>query len=141
MNSDDKKKKKKPTPYALILVVLAVLFNIAADADALSIGIFAVFAVIFAVVTAAVIIAKKLLGAKSGERSTTSPGKAAAPQREAALHFDSSKERSEGKYAAYDHDTAHRLEQLDSFLKNGIIDKKEYRLLKERYLRGGKEAN
>lgn len=137
MNSDDKKKNKKPTPYALILVVLAVLFNIAADADALSIGIFAVFAVIFAVVTAAVIIAKKLLGAKSGEKTAPSAGKAtAAPQRETALHFDLSKERSEGKYAAYDHDTAHRLEQLDSFLKNGIIDKKEYRLLKERYLQG-----
>ena len=136
MSSDDNKKKKKPTPYALILVVLAVLFNVAADADALSIGIFSIFAAIFAVGTAVVIIAKKLLGAKSGERSTAAPGKTAAPQREAALHFDFSKERSEGKYASYDHDTAHRLEQLDSFLKNGIIDKKEYRLLKERYLQG-----
>ena len=131
MSSDDNK-KKKPTPYALILVVLAVLFNVAADADALSIGIFAIFAAILAVVFAA----KKLLGAKRGERSTAASAKTAAPQREAALHFDLSKERSEGKYASYDHDTAHRLEQLDSFLKNGIIDKKEYRLLKERYLQG-----
>ena len=132
MMSSDDNKKKKPTPYALILAVLVVLFNVAADADALSIGISAIFAAILAVVFAA----KKLLGAKSGERSTAAPGKAAAPQREAALHFDLSKERSEGKYASYDHDTAHRLEQLDSFLKNGIIDKKEYRLLKERYLQG-----
>ena len=139
MNSDDNKKNKKPTPYALILVVLAILFNVVADADSLSNGAFFVIVAILAVVTAAVIIAKKLLGAKSGERSTTAAGKAAAPQREAALHFDSSKERSEGKYAAYDHDTAHRLEQLDSFLKNGIIDKKEYRLLKERYLKSVKE--
>lgn len=136
MNSDDKKKNKKPTPYALILVVLAILFNVAADADALSNGAFFVIVAILAAVTAAVFAAKKLLGAKSGERSTTAAGKAAAPQRETALHFDLSKERSEGKYAAYDHDTAHRLEQLDSFLKNGIIDKKEYRLLKERYLQG-----
>ena len=136
MMSSDDNKKKKPTPYALILAVLVVLFNVAADADALSIGIFAIFAAILAVGTAAVIIAKKLLGAKSGERSTAASGKTAAPQREAALHFDFSKERSEGKYASYDHDTAHRLEQLDSFLKNGIIDKKEYRLLKERYLQG-----
>ena len=136
MSSDENKKNKKPTPYALILIALAVLFNIAADADALSNGAFFVIVAILAVVTAAVIIAKKLLGAKSGERSTAATGKGAVPQREAALHFDLSKERSEGKYAAYDHDTAHRLEQLDSFLKNGIIDKKEYRLLKERYLRG-----
>ena len=131
MSSDDNK-KKKPTPYALILAVLVVLFNVAADADSLSIGISAIFAAILAVVFAV----KKLLGEKSGERNTTAPGKAAAPQRETALHFDFSKERSEGKYASYDHDTAHRLEQLDSFLKNGIIDKKEYRLLKERYLQG-----
>ena len=136
MNSDDNKKNKKPTPYALILVILAVLFNVAADADALSNGTFFLVVVILALVTAAVVIVKKLLGAKSGERSTAAPGKAAAPQRETALHFDLSKERSEGKYASYDHDTAHRLEQLDSFLKNGIIDKKEYRLLKERYLQG-----
>lgn len=136
MMSSDDNKKKKPTPYALILVVLAVLFNVAADADALSNGTFFLVVVILALVTAAVVIVKKLLGAKSGERSTTVPGKAAAPQRETALHFDLSKERSEGKYASYDHDTAHRLEQLDSFLKNGIIDKKEYRLLKERYLQG-----
>ena len=114
------------------MAVLVVLFNVAADADSLSIGISAIFAAILAVVFAA----KKLLGAKSGERNTTASGKAAAPQREAALHFDFSKERSDGKYALYDHDTAHRLEQLDSFLKNGIIDKKEYRLLKERYLQG-----
>lgn len=136
MSSDDNKKNKKPTPYALILVVLAVLFNVAADADSLSNGTFFLVVVMLALVTAAVVIVKKLLGAKSGERSTTATGKAAAPQRETALHFDLSKERSEGKYALYDHDTAHRLEQLDSFLKNGIIDKKEYRLLKERYLRG-----
>ena len=140
MNSDGKKKNKKPKPYALILIALAVLFNIAADADSLSNGAFFVIVAILAVVTAAVFAAKKLLGAKSGERSTAD-AKAAAPQREAALHFDMSKERSEGKYAAYDHDTAHRLEQLDSFLKNGIIDKKEYRLLKERYLRDRKENN
>lgn len=132
MMSSDDNKKKKPTPYALILAVLVVLFNVAADADSLSIGISAIFAAILAVVFAA----KKLLGEKSGERSTTASAKAAAPQRETALHFDLSKERSEGKYASYDHDTAHRLEQLDSFLKNGIIDKKEYRLLKERYLQG-----
>ena len=137
MMSSDDNKKKKPTPYALILVVLAVLFNVAADADVLSNGTFFLVVVILALVTAAVVvIVKKLLGAKSGERSTTAPGKAAVPQRETALHFDFSKERSEGKYASYDHDTAHRLEQLDSFLKNGIIDKKEYRLLKERYLQG-----
>lgn len=140
MNSDEKK-NKKPTPYALILIVLVVLFNLAVGGDVLSNVISIINIVILAavavVVAAAVVMAKKSLGAKTGEKTAPSAGKATAvPQREAALHFDFSKERSEGKYAAYDHDTAHRLEQLDSFLKNGIIDKKEYRLLKERYLRG-----
>ena len=34
------------------------------------------------------------------------------------------------------HDKAQRIAQLDDFLKNGIIDKVEYRLLRERYERG-----
>ena len=34
------------------------------------------------------------------------------------------------------HDKAQRIAQLDDFLKNGIIDKAEYRLLRERYERG-----
>ena len=34
------------------------------------------------------------------------------------------------------HDKAQRIAQLDTFLKNGIIDKTEYRLLHERYERG-----
>ena len=34
------------------------------------------------------------------------------------------------------HDKAQRIAQLDDFLKNGIIDKAEYRLLRDRYERG-----
>ena len=34
------------------------------------------------------------------------------------------------------HDKAQRIAQLDAFLKNGIIDKAEYRTLHERYERG-----
>lgn len=34
------------------------------------------------------------------------------------------------------HDKAQRIAQLDEFLKNGIIDKAEYRTLRERYERG-----
>ena len=34
------------------------------------------------------------------------------------------------------HDRAQRIAQLDAFLKNGIIDKSEYRALRERYERG-----
>lgn len=34
------------------------------------------------------------------------------------------------------HDKAQRIAQLDTFLKNGIIDKAEYRTLRDRYERG-----
>ena len=34
------------------------------------------------------------------------------------------------------HDKAQRIAQLDDFLKNGIIDKAEYRTLRSRYERG-----
>ena len=36
----------------------------------------------------------------------------------------------------FTHDKAQRIAQLDDFLKNGIIDKAEYRTLRERYERG-----
>ena len=39
----------------------------------------------------------------------------------------------EGHFA---HDKAQRIAQLDEFLKNGIIDKAEYRTLRDRYERG-----
>ena len=39
----------------------------------------------------------------------------------------------------YSHDDEKRLAQLDSFLKNGIIDKEEYQVLKKRYSQSGKQ--
>ena len=37
--------------------------------------------------------------------------------------------------ASSEHDHNQRLEQLDAFLKDGIIEKEEYRILKEKYER------
>ena len=143
MSSDGKKKNKLPGSLALVLIVLAFVLDIAGDSNSVSISISAIGGA--ALIIAVLIAVKRLRGEKKKDKteraSAPAASPSAAPQRETALHFDLSKERSEGKYALYDHDTAHRLEQLDSFLKNGIIDKKEYRLLKERYLSGGKEAN
>ena len=52
----------------------------------------------------------------------------------------SDKEAEECEYGAENHEYSHeeerRVAQLDNFLKNGIIDKAEYRTLRERYERG-----
>ena len=53
----------------------------------------------------------------------------------------SDKEAEECEYGAKNHEYSHeeerRLEQLDSFLKNGIIDKAEYQVLLDRYKNSG----
>lgn len=41
--------------------------------------------------------------------------------------------RQDGPVVIIGQDTHRRMEQLDSFLENGIIDKKEYAVLKKRY--------
>lgn len=41
--------------------------------------------------------------------------------------------RQDGPVVITGQDTHRRMEQLDSFLENGIIDKKEYAVLKKRY--------
>lgn len=41
--------------------------------------------------------------------------------------------RQDGPVVITGQDTHRRLEQLDSFLENGIIDKKEYAVLKKKY--------
>ena len=48
---------------------------------------------------------------------------------------DSSQPRKYDPAEIKDRDSRRRLEQLDSFLRNGVIDKKEYAVLRARYQR------
>ena len=52
---------------------------------------------------------------------------------------DSSQPRKYDPAEIKDRDSRRRLEQLDSFLRNGVIDKKEYAVLRARYQREASE--
>lgn len=122
--SSDKKGKTPGYTVAAIIIFLLVI-----NSTGIVLPLLCMAAIV--IIAAVKISAIKKNGTDSGEASVE---KAVSVNKEKALHFDKQSKRSARKYAAYDHDTAHRLEQLDTFLKNGIIEKKEYLLLKERYL-------
>lgn len=137
---NEKKNKKSPVSAVVLIFVLLSLMNAFVEADN---GEAIILLVSLAVTAALIFVAIKVL--KSAGRPKTGEQKQASSisfsggkktETEKAIHYERGQERKAEKYAAYDHDTAHRLEQLDSFLKNGLIDKKEYRLLRERYLKG-----
>ena len=69
----------------------------------------------------------------AGERGMSAPLRPAAPPPDmpdaACIVCDNT---GEDHFA---HDKARRIAQLDDFLKNGIIDKAEYRTLRDRYER------
>lgn len=139
----NKNSKKPPNINAIIIIVAVILISMLSESLPYYMVTPMIVGIIFMAVVAIVLVnaAKKMMyasqsGAQKSAQSYAKPAVKSAPKHEEAKHYDFSVERSQGKYSAYDHDTAHRLEQLDSFLKNGIIDKKEYKLLKERYMRG-----
>ena len=59
----------------------------------------------------------------------------AKPHPSIRLHAPDSTEAEEAIHCAHLTGRAKYLEQLDSFLKTGLIDREEYRVLKERYMR------
>ena len=137
MNNDKNKKTSKTGSswIALVILFFVTLFSGAEKKD----GIFFYIVYVFIFVCSAMIILA-LIKTKLAKRADRAGTKSAAAEEkyaardEKAVHFDAERQSGDSKYSGYDHDTAHRLEQLDSFYKNGIVDKKEYKQLRERYL-------
>ena len=126
MNNDRKKKKQNPLGV-IAAIVIVFLAEFADSADGIAALIF--IAVIAGV---AVLLVKKLKpkAAATARESTEQPrseGRHISFVPEIHLHSDGSEcvntLRGREKYYA----------QLDSFLKNGIIDRSEYRFMRERY--------
>ena len=127
MNKDEKKGKDGKDAIGVIAaIVILVLVKAAGSAEGL-----AVLIVVAAFVAAAVLLArrqKKAVGA-AGERPEQAHSKGIhisfAPEEH--LHSDGSlcvnTLRGREKYYA----------QLDGFLKNGLIDREEYKFMRERY--------
>ena len=128
MNKDRKKNKYNPLGV-IAAIVIVFLVEFADSAEGLGILIF--IAVIIAI---AVLLVRKMKpkAAASARESTEQPhseGRHISFVPEIHLHSDGSEcvntLRGREKYYA----------QLDSFLKNGIIDRDEYKFMRERYAR------
>ena len=126
MNKDRKKKKQNPLGV-IAAIVIVFLAEFADSAEVVGILIF-----IAVIVGIAVLLVNKLKPKAEAAASTEQPrseGRHVSFVPEIHLHSDGSEcvntLRGREKYYA----------QLDSFLKNGIIDRDEYKFMRERYAR------
>lgn len=122
-NKDNKfTKAGKSILYTFIFLVIVGLLN---DAGSAMIGLVAVLCIIGGIVALALFFVKRLAANKAsganGPRSYTA--------------HQSHQPKSYDPEVLRDRDSLRRLEQLDNFLANGIIDKKEYAALKAKYER------
>ena len=124
----DKRKNKKYNPLGVIAAIL-IIFLVEFTDSAEGFGVLIFIAVIVGI---AVLLVNKLKpkASTSSAASTEQPrsdGRHISFVPEIHLHSDGSEcvntLRGREKYYA----------QLDSFLKNGIIDRNEYKLMRERY--------
>lgn len=129
MNNDtDRQRKDGGKGLGYVVVIGLILFSsLAENLGGRSIALIVWLTVIAAAVCAAVYAGKKL---KSGAQEKSSSGAHPyAPSR--------TKPRENCGYSAvncdYSHEMERRREQLDSFLKNGIIGKEEHRIFMEKY--------
>ena len=117
-------KLNKAGKTVLYTFILMVVMGVLSDGD---MGIIGVLAVIFiAVGVAALVIYFVKQANKSKEETTVTRG---------YTTHDNSQPRKYDPAEIKDRDSRRRLEQLDSFLRNGIIDKREYAVLRAKYQR------
>ena len=144
-NNNRNRQKKKNSPLAIAFAVLLAFFSLAesagGDADVF-IGIIVIIAIIFAVFFVVGKLSKNvrekggaavkdsIITRFSRDSGEIPPVTASRPK--TFVYDDRAYERNEQR------DIQRRLSQLDEFLKNGIIEKEEYRILRARYERNGK---
>lgn len=119
-NKDNKfTKAGKSILYTFVFLVIVGLLN---DAGSAMIGLVAVLCITGGIVALALFFAKRLAANKaSGENGSRG--------------YTTHQPKSYDPEVLRDRDSLRRLEQLDNFLANGIIDKKEYAALKAKYER------
>ena len=124
-NENKLNKAGKTILYTFILMVVMGIFS---DASGSIIGVVAVILVAAGVGMLGFYFARK----------ANKPKEEATVIRSYTTH-DSSQPRKYDPAEIKDRDSRRRLEQLDSFLRNGVIDKKEYAVLRARYQREASE--
>lgn len=122
-NKDNKfTKAGKSVLYTFVFLVIVGLLN---DAGSAMIGLVAVLCITGGIVALALFFAKRLAASKAS--GANGPRGYTTHQNHQPKSYDPEVLR--------DRDSLRRLEQLDNFLANGIIDKKEYAALKAKYER------
>ena len=120
-NENKLNKAGKTILYTFILLVAMGFLN---DGTGSVIAVAAVVLVAAGVAMLGFYFARKAKAAKTEETVTRS-----------YTTHDSSQPRKYDPAEIKDRDSRRRLEQLDSFLRNGVIDKKEYAVLRAKYQR------
>ena len=140
MNTQKDSTKKKSNRLggiiAVIFVFLAGLANSGMNENILS-------TVVVGVVFVGIVIAAARSGAKKKKGAAPSAKRHPRERKDVPpLEVPQSRGRGDDAYCVvcentgedhFAHDKAERIKQLDDFLKNGIIDKNEYRIIRERY--------
>ena len=153
MNNNDrnrKRNKEKKGPLGIVVMIILAIASFAESAGEdleIALAIFVGIVVIAGIAALGFKAAKKAakpavrgkgpgsaafenISKWSRDSGETLPSVAARPK--TFVYDDRAYERNEAR------DVQRRLMQLDDFLKNGIIEKEEYRLLRARYERNGK---
>ena len=136
LQNNNNNNKKKGKGYLAPAVILFALLSVISEIGEME-RPEALIAVLVGAVILVVILATVGAVKKHSEKSGTPVRSAARPAaRTAARPASGGAERAEEAVHCH-HSTGKQkyLEQLDGFLANGIIDKAEYRLMKERYSR------
>lgn len=118
-NENKLNKAGKTILYTFILMAVTAIVS---DASGSIIGVVAVILVAAGVGILGFYFARKAKAAKTEDTVTRS-----------YTTHESSQPRKYDPAEIKDRDSRRRMEQLDSFLENGIIDRKEYMLLKKKY--------
>lgn len=136
MNNQKKKQEKKNPVAGAVIAAVLILLSIfdSIDDGAAAVIVFIIFiAVLVAVIAAA---SKKKNGAASNKKVERKAETYTKPHAEVKTTMQERKYYdSDCQNMSSDHDHNRRLEQLDGFLKDGIISHEEYNILKAKYMR------
>ena len=124
-NENKLNKAGKTILYTFILLVVMGFLN---DGSGSLIGVAAVILIVAGIAALTFYFVKQ----------ANKPKEEATVTRSYTNH-DSSQPRKYDPAEIKDRDSRRRLEQLDSFLRNGVIDKKEYAVLRAKYQREAAE--
>ena len=144
VNKKDKRTEKKKGSLIGIIIVIAAAVAGANNTDTDAIPFILIIAAVAVAVAAVAEFAKK--GKQTAAKKTSDRMDAYTPaaRKYSAPTPVSSSVKDNCDYGAdnceYSHDEARRVQQLNDFLRNGTIDKAEYRVLLERYRKEAKAA-